>query len=163
MPIYEIRDPDASRRYILQSMWLARAVVPDSESLAVSLDWAREIASEHHPLPLAGFVAAPEPELVSAGDSQESGDRVRLFVPFGQDPILAGPPAAIELSFGAKPQGTPPHIQPNRPSFGRQAQLADQKLRLARQRRHLFWIGLKEQIPNPVKHCPAPCSPPSCA
>ena len=100
--------------------------------------------------PLAGFVAASEPELVSAGNSQKSRDCIRLAVPFGEDPILAGPPAPIELTFGAKPQGTPPHIQPDRPSFRCQAQLADQKLRLARQRRHLFWISLKEQIPNPV-------------
>jgi hypothetical protein len=53
----ELRDLDAARRYILEGLWLQRAVKPTASTIKRSLEWAMEVASGGHPLPPVGFVA----------------------------------------------------------------------------------------------------------
>jgi hypothetical protein len=53
----ELRDLDAARRYILEGLWLQRAVKPTAKTVKPALEWAMEIASGGHPLPPIGFVA----------------------------------------------------------------------------------------------------------
>lgn len=55
--IIELRDLDAARRYILEGLWLQRAVKPSAKTVRLALEWAMEIASAGHPLPPIGFVA----------------------------------------------------------------------------------------------------------
>jgi len=53
----ELRDLDAAKRYVLEGLWLQRAVKPAAGSVRPALDWAMEIASGGHPLPPVGFIA----------------------------------------------------------------------------------------------------------
>jgi hypothetical protein len=53
----ELRDLDAARRYILEGLWLQRAVKPTANTVKRALEWAMEVASGGHPLPPIGFVA----------------------------------------------------------------------------------------------------------
>ena len=53
----ELRDLDAARRYILEGLWLQRAVKPTAKTVKAALEWAMEIASGGQPLPPVGFVA----------------------------------------------------------------------------------------------------------
>lgn len=55
--ITEIRDLDIAKRYILEGLWLQRAMKPSSKTVKQALEWAMEIASGGHPLPPIGFVA----------------------------------------------------------------------------------------------------------
>jgi len=55
--IIELRELDAARRYILEGLWLQRAVKPSARTVRAALEWAMEIASAGHPLPPIGFVA----------------------------------------------------------------------------------------------------------
>lgn len=54
--IFELRDQDEARRYVLQGLWLARAMPLNIESLQSSLNWCTEILAEGNPLPPVGFV-----------------------------------------------------------------------------------------------------------
>ena len=56
-PIIELRDLDAARRYVLEGLWLQRAVKPTARTVRPALEWAMEVASAGHPLPPVGFVA----------------------------------------------------------------------------------------------------------
>ena len=58
MNAIEIRDLDEARRYVLQGLWLHRAIVPPpAGNLRTYLEWALEIASSGDPLPPVGFIA----------------------------------------------------------------------------------------------------------
>lgn len=57
MDVIELRDPDLARRYVLEGLWLQRAVRPGARTLRPALEWAMEVASAGHPLPPVGFVA----------------------------------------------------------------------------------------------------------
>ena len=53
----ELRDLDAARRYILEGLWLQRALKPSAKTVHNALKWAMKIADEGDPLPPIGFVA----------------------------------------------------------------------------------------------------------
>src|SRR5881394_3087322 len=55
--VTELRDLDAARRFILDGLWLQRALKPTAKTVKPALEWAMEIASGGHPLPPIGFVA----------------------------------------------------------------------------------------------------------
>lgn len=57
MESIEIRDLDEAKRYILDGLWLQRAVKPNAKNVKLILEWAMEIASGGNPLPPVGFVA----------------------------------------------------------------------------------------------------------
>ncbi len=57
LPIQELRDPQEARIFLLQGMWLSRAVAPAADSLGAALAWALEIAAAGDPLPPLGFLA----------------------------------------------------------------------------------------------------------
>ncbi len=57
MADFEIRDPQQARTYVLQGLWLPRAVAPHTKWVQQSLQWAYEILSQGHPLPPLGLVA----------------------------------------------------------------------------------------------------------
>ncbi len=56
-PVIELRDLDTARRYVLEGLWLQRAMKPTARTVRPALEWAMEIASAGHPLPPIGFVA----------------------------------------------------------------------------------------------------------
>ncbi|MCG8586101.1 MAG: hypothetical protein MI757_15440, partial [Pirellulales bacterium] len=85
MNIYEIRDPVEARRHLLQSVWLSGVVPANPESLWPALEWASEIATEHHPLPLLGFVA--DVGHLATGTLQSASDDARRDIE-GLDPAL---------------------------------------------------------------------------
>jgi hypothetical protein len=53
----ELRDLEAAKRYVVEGLWLQRAVKPSAATVRPALEWAMEIASSGHPLPPVGFVA----------------------------------------------------------------------------------------------------------
>ena len=53
----ELRDADAARSFVCQSLWVQRVRPVSSGTVRPALEWALEIASEGHPLPPIGFVA----------------------------------------------------------------------------------------------------------
>jgi hypothetical protein len=53
----ELRDLDAARRYILEGLWLQRALKTTAKTVKPALEWAMEIASGGQPLPPIGFVS----------------------------------------------------------------------------------------------------------
>jgi len=57
MDLIELRDLDAARKYVVEGLWLQRAVKPTATTVRRVLDWAMEVASGGHPLPPVGFVA----------------------------------------------------------------------------------------------------------
>lgn len=57
MDLIELRDLDAARKYVVEGLWLQRAVKPSAHTVRRVLDWAMEVASGGHPLPPVGFVA----------------------------------------------------------------------------------------------------------
>jgi len=57
MEVVELRDPNEARRFLLQGLWLQRAVRPAGANVKQALEWASEIASSGQPLPPIGFVA----------------------------------------------------------------------------------------------------------
>src|SRR5829696_1931119 len=57
MESHELRDLDAARRYVVEGLWLQRAVKPAAATVRPSLEWAMEVASSGEPLPPVGFVA----------------------------------------------------------------------------------------------------------
>jgi len=57
MEAIELRDLDLARRYVLEGLWLQRAVKPSAATVRSVLEWAMEIASAGHPLPPVGFIA----------------------------------------------------------------------------------------------------------
>jgi hypothetical protein len=57
MDITILRDPELAQRYLLQGLWLQRAVAPSAATVKPALEWALEIAGGGQPLPPIGFVA----------------------------------------------------------------------------------------------------------
>ena len=53
----ELRNLDEARRYIVEGLWLQRAVMPTAATVRASLEWAMEVANAGHVLPPVGFVA----------------------------------------------------------------------------------------------------------
>src|SRR5262245_10325702 len=53
----ELRDLDAAKRYVLEGLWLQRALKPSAKTVNNALAWAMEIANNGDPLPPVGFVA----------------------------------------------------------------------------------------------------------
>jgi hypothetical protein len=53
----ELRDLDLARRYVLEGLWLQRALKPSAKTVKNALEWSMEIASNGDPLPPIGFVA----------------------------------------------------------------------------------------------------------
>ena len=54
---YELRDPVAARKFILQGLWWQRALPPRPATVRQALEWALEVASQGQPLPPLGFLA----------------------------------------------------------------------------------------------------------
>jgi hypothetical protein len=57
MEIPILRDPELAQRYLLQGLWLQRAIAPTAATVKPALEWALEIAGGGQPLPPVGFVA----------------------------------------------------------------------------------------------------------
>jgi vWA domain found in the FtsH ternary systems/N-terminal helical region fused to the FtsH ternary system vWA domain len=57
MDIVILRDPESAQRYLLQGLWLQRAIAPSAGAVKPALEWALEIAGGGQPLPPVGFVA----------------------------------------------------------------------------------------------------------
>src|SRR5208282_3548986 len=57
MDTQELRDLEQARRFLLQGLWLQRALPPTAATVRPALEWALEMASSGHPLPPVGFVA----------------------------------------------------------------------------------------------------------
>jgi hypothetical protein len=57
MNVVILRDPDEAQRFLLQGLWLQRAVPPVVASVRHVLEWALEIAAGGQPLPPVGVVA----------------------------------------------------------------------------------------------------------
>lgn len=53
----ELRDLDTARQFVIEGLWLQRAVRPTAATVKPALEWAMEVASGGHPLPPTGFVA----------------------------------------------------------------------------------------------------------
>ncbi|MFL5327877.1 MAG: hypothetical protein ACJ8C4_03095 [Gemmataceae bacterium] len=53
---HELRSPDEIRRYLLHGLCLQQAAAPTPTAVRPILEWARELASEGHPVPPLGFV-----------------------------------------------------------------------------------------------------------
>lgn len=86
MESHELRDLDAAKRYVLEGLWLQRAVQPTAATVRPALEWAMEIASSGHPLPPAGFVA--DVGHIAFGADAEYRMKDPLHVP-GWPPALA--------------------------------------------------------------------------
>lgn len=86
MDTHELRDLDAARRFLLEGLWLQRAVKPNPPGVRPALEWAMEVASAGHPLPPIGFVA--DIGHVAFGADTEHRHRDPLAVP-GWPPTLA--------------------------------------------------------------------------
>lgn len=57
MNVVILRDPDEAQRFLLQGLWLQRAVSPTAPTVRPALEWALEIAAGGQPLPPVGVVA----------------------------------------------------------------------------------------------------------
>jgi hypothetical protein len=57
MSVYELRDSDEARRFLLQGLWWQRVRPPAAAAVRPTLEWAMEIASGGQPLPPPGFIA----------------------------------------------------------------------------------------------------------
>jgi hypothetical protein len=89
MDAIELRDPDLARRFILEGLWLQRAVKPAARTVRGALEWAMEVASAGHPLPPLGFVA----DVGNVAVGVDSADRQK-------EPLhLPGWPPALGRSY----------------------------------------------------------------
>lgn len=57
MNVVVLRDPDEAQRFLLQGLWLQRAVPPSASNVKHVLEWSLEIAAGGQPLPPVGVVA----------------------------------------------------------------------------------------------------------
>src|SRR5215217_5498262 len=57
MSVAILRDPDEAQRFLLQGLWLQRAVPVAAANVRHVLEWALEIAAGGQPLPPVGVVA----------------------------------------------------------------------------------------------------------
>ncbi len=86
MEAHELRDLDAAKRFIIEGLWLQRAVKPTAGTVRPTLEWAMEVASSGHPLPPLGFVA--DVGHVAFGADAENRLRDPIPIP-GWPPALA--------------------------------------------------------------------------
>src|SRR5262245_30112317 len=82
----ELRDLDTAKRYVLEGLWLQRAVKPSAATVRAALEWAMEVASGGHPLPPIGFIA--DVGHVALGADAEHRHKEAQHVP-GWPPTLA--------------------------------------------------------------------------
>lgn len=57
MNVVILRDPDEAQRFLVQGLWLQRAVPPAAGTVRHTLEWALEVAAGGQPLPPVGVVA----------------------------------------------------------------------------------------------------------
>ena len=86
MEIHELRDLDRARRFVVEGLWLQRAVKPAAATVRAALEWAMEVASGGHPLPPIGFIA--DVGHVALGADAEHRHKETQPVP-GWSPTLA--------------------------------------------------------------------------
>jgi hypothetical protein len=86
MELVELRDLDEAKRYVVEGLWLQRAVKPSAATVRPALEWAMEVASGGHPLPPVGFVA--DVGHVAFGADAEHRLKDPIHVP-GWPPALA--------------------------------------------------------------------------
>lgn len=86
MEAHELRDLEAAKRYVLEGLWLQRAIKPTAATVRPALEWAMEVASGGHPLPPVGYVA--DVAHVAFGADAEHRMKDPLHVP-GWPPALA--------------------------------------------------------------------------
>jgi hypothetical protein len=89
MESIELRDLDVARRYILEGLWLQRAVKPTAKTVKPALEWAMEVASGGHPLPPIGFVA----DVGHVAFGVDAEQRIKEALP------VAGWPPALGRSY----------------------------------------------------------------
>jgi hypothetical protein len=78
--MYELRDSDEARRFLLQGLWMQRVMPPRPASVRPTLEWALEMASSGQDLPPPGFLA--DVGHVAFGQDHEAlPDRDALAVP----------------------------------------------------------------------------------
>ena len=53
----ELRNQEEARRYVVEGLWLQRALKPTAATVRPALEWAMEVAASGRPLPPVGFVA----------------------------------------------------------------------------------------------------------
>jgi hypothetical protein len=87
--VTEIRDLDTAKRFILDGLWLQRAVKPGAKTVQPALKWAMEIASAGHPLPPVGFVA----DVGNVAFGVDADQRMKEALP------VAGWPPALGRSY----------------------------------------------------------------
>src|SRR5262245_54811577 len=81
----ELRNLDAARRYVVEGLWLQRAVKPTAATVKDAREWSMEVASGGHPLPAVGFVA--DVGHIAFGADAEHRAKEPLHVP-GWPPAL---------------------------------------------------------------------------
>lgn len=86
MEIHELRDLDAAKRFVIEGLWLQRAIKPTAATVRPALEWAMEVASGGHALPPIGFIA--DVGNVALGADSEHRLKEALPVP-GWPPTLA--------------------------------------------------------------------------
>src|SRR5262245_59038097 len=82
----ELRDLDTAKRFVVEGLWLQRAVKPFASTVRPTLEWAMEVASGGHPLPPVGFIA--DVGHVAFGADAEHRAKDPLHVP-GWPPAIA--------------------------------------------------------------------------
>lgn len=55
--IHDLRDPDQTRRLLVQGVWLSRVRPPSAATLRTTIRYALEVVSAGHPMPPPGFIA----------------------------------------------------------------------------------------------------------
>ncbi|MBO0697434.1 MAG: hypothetical protein J2P46_03505 [Zavarzinella sp.] len=86
MSVVILRDPDEAQRFLLQGLWLQRAVPPGAATVRHVLEWTLEIAAGGQPLPPIGMIADFGHAAYGA-DRDARAPREHLIVP-GLPPAL---------------------------------------------------------------------------
>ena len=86
MTVHELRDLDAAKRFLIEGLWLQRAVKPSPAGVRTALEWAMEVASGGNALPPVGFIA--DVGHIALGADAEHRNKDPLHVP-GWPPTLA--------------------------------------------------------------------------
>jgi hypothetical protein len=89
MNIFELRDLDQARRFLLEGLWLQRVLPPTAATVRPPLEWALEIAASGQPLPPLGFVA----DLGHAAFALDQGQRLH------RDSPVRGLPAGLARTY----------------------------------------------------------------
>jgi hypothetical protein len=81
-----LRDPDEAQRFLLQGLWLQRAVPPAASTVRLALEWALEITAGGQPLPPIGVVA--DVGHAAFGADRDARARREFLSPPGLPPSL---------------------------------------------------------------------------